>query len=65
MREPISLDQAEYKLQFATSLWEVILEKAHKEGCSPVLCDLLSIACDFNHDVHSALIAELGMGDTE
>lgn len=65
MREPISLGQAEYKSELATSLWEVILEKAHKEGCSPVLYDLLSVVCDFNQEIHRALVAELGMGDME
>lgn len=65
MREPISLDQAEYKSELVASLWEVILEKAHKEKCSPVLYDLLSVACDFNQEIRQALITELDMGDTE
>ena len=65
MREPISLDQAEYKSELVTSLWEVILEKAHKEKRSPVLYDLLSVVCDFNQEIHRALIAELGMGDAK
>ncbi|WP_329502696.1 hypothetical protein [Klebsiella aerogenes] len=64
MREPISLDQAEYKSGISTSLWEVIIELANKE-CSPVLLDLLSIACDFNQEVHRALVAELEAGNTK
>nr|DAL17462.1 MAG TPA_asm: hypothetical protein [Caudoviricetes sp.] len=61
MREPISIDSAEYKSALATSLWEVILEKANEE-CSPQLIDLLCMACDINHEIHQALVAELGMG---
>lgn len=62
MREPICLEQAEYKTALAASLYETILEKASTE-CSDTLLNLISIACDFNQEVHQALIAELGMGD--
>lgn len=64
MREPLTLDQAEYKSGLVSSLWEVILDQANKE-CSPVLVDLLSIACDFNHEIHRALVSELGTGETK
>lgn len=64
MREPISLEQAEYKATLAASLFEIILEMANKE-CHPVMVDLISIACDFNQEIRVALIAELGMGDTK
>lgn len=64
MREPISLDQAEYKSALAASLFETILEKASAE-CSETLLNLISIACDFNQEIHRALIAELGMGDAK
>ncbi|MBF2749015.1 hypothetical protein ISN41_13060 [Enterobacter bugandensis] len=61
MRDPISIERAEYKSAMAASLWEVILEKANEE-CSPQLIDLLCMACDINHEIHQALAAELGMG---
>ncbi|HBK3067001.1 TPA: hypothetical protein LG184_003172 [Citrobacter freundii] len=64
MRKPISLDQAEYKSALAASLYEVILEKATAE-CSEAMINLLSIACDFNHEIHRALIAELRMGESK
>ena len=64
MREPISLDQAEYKSALASSLYETILEKASAE-CSETLLNLISIACDFNQEIHRALVAELGMGDAK
>lgn len=35
MREPISLDQAEYKSALASSLYETILEKASAECSEP------------------------------
>lgn len=56
MRESISLIQAEYKSALAASLYETILEKATDE-CSVTLLNLISIACDFNHEIHRALIA--------
>lgn len=62
MREPITLDQAEYKSALAASLFETIMDKACAE-CSDTLLNLISIACDFNQEIHRALIAELGMGD--
>ncbi|MDK9356722.1 hypothetical protein [Lelliottia wanjuensis] len=43
-----SITEAQYKTSLACSLYEVILEKAAKE-CSPVLIDLISLACDLNH----------------
>ncbi|WP_227668352.1 hypothetical protein [Klebsiella variicola] len=61
MREPITLDQAEYKSGLACSLWEAILDKACKE-CSPVLVDLLSLACDINQEVHQSLAFSQGGG---
>lgn len=61
MRDPISLDQAEYKSGLACSLWEAILDKACKE-CSPVLVDLLSLACDINQEVHQSLAFSQGGG---
>lgn len=64
MREPLSLDQAEYKSALASSLYETILEKASAE-CSETLLNLISIACDFNQEIRRALIAELGMGDSK
>lgn len=64
MREPISLDQAEYKSALASSLYETILEKASAE-CSETLLNLISIVCDFNKEIHLALVAELGMGDAK
>lgn len=64
MREPISLDQAEYKCAMAAALYETIIEKASDE-CSPQLLSLISIACDFNQEVHMSLVAELGMGDAK
>lgn len=64
MREPICLEQAEYKSALASSLYETILEKASAE-CSETLRNLISIACDFNQEIHRALIAELHMGETK
>ncbi|HAY4755325.1 TPA: hypothetical protein J0A11_002537 [Escherichia coli] len=64
MREPISLDQAEYKSALAASLFETILEKACAE-CSETLLNHISLACDLNHEIHQALIAELRMGEAK
>jgi hypothetical protein len=64
MRKPISLEQCEYKSALMSSLYEIILDKACAE-CSDTLLNLISIACDFNQEIHQALIAELGMGDTK
>ena len=61
MREPVSLEQAEYKSALAASLYETILEKAAAE-CSETLLNLISIVCDFNQEIHQALVAELGTG---
>ncbi|HEM7577727.1 TPA: hypothetical protein U2J86_004765 [Serratia marcescens] len=58
MRDPITLCQAEYKAGLAQSLYEIILEKASSE-CSDTLLNLISIACDFNHEIHRALIAKV------
>lgn len=60
MRNPISLDQAEYKSALVESLFETILEKASAE-CSQTLLNHISLACDLNQEIHRALIAELGM----
>ena len=62
MRKPISLEQCEYKSALASSLYEIIMEKAAVE-CSVSLLNLISIACDFNQEIHSSLISELGMGE--
>ncbi|EPK1678798.1 TPA: hypothetical protein SBQ34_001853 [Raoultella ornithinolytica] len=64
MREPISLDQAEYKSALAASLYETILEKACAE-CSETLLNHISLACDLNQEIHQALIAVTGNGDTK
>lgn len=64
MREPITLDQAEYKSALAASLYETILEKACAE-CSETLLNHISLACDLDHEIHQALIAVTGKGDTK
>lgn len=64
MRDPICLEQAEYKSALASSLYEIILEKASGE-CSETLLNLIFIACDFNQEIHRALVAELHMGETK
>lgn len=64
MREPISLDQVEYKSALAASLYETILEKACAE-CSETLLNHISLACDLNQEIHQALIAVTGNGDTK
>ncbi|ERK08604.1 hypothetical protein L581_0710 [Serratia fonticola AU-AP2C] len=56
MREPISLSCAEYRSGVASSLYEVILEKACNEA-SPQLTDLIGLACDINQEVHKSLVA--------
>lgn len=64
MREHITLDQAEYKSALAASLYETILEKACAEY-SETLLNHISLACDLNHEIHKALIAVTGKGDTK
>ena len=64
MREPICLEQAEYKSALAASLFETILEKACAE-CSETLLNHIARACDLNQEIHRALIAELRMGETK
>ncbi|HDW1092505.1 TPA: hypothetical protein RK136_000028 [Enterobacter kobei] len=64
MRDPICLEQAEYKSALASSLFETILEKASAE-CSETLLNHISLACDLNQEIRRALIAELGMGDAK
>lgn len=59
MREPMDLDQAEYHAELATSLFEVIMDKACEE-CSPQLLHLISLACDINFEVYRALRADGG-----
>lgn len=59
MREPMDLDQAEYQAELATSLYEVIMDKASQE-CSPQLLYLISLACDINFEVYRALKADGG-----
>jgi hypothetical protein len=54
MRNPIPLDQAEYRSGLGCSLWSTILEKAAGE-CSQDLFNLLSLACDINHETHVSL----------
>ncbi|VEA69038.1 Uncharacterised protein [Serratia plymuthica] len=60
MREPISLELAEYRSGLACSLYEVIMELACNES-SKQLLDLLSLACDINHEVHCSLEAATGV----
>ncbi|HBR5490853.1 TPA: hypothetical protein ACIRVD_000981 [Enterobacter roggenkampii] len=64
MREHITLDQAEYKSALAASLFKTILEKACAE-CSETLLNHISLACDLNQEIHKALIAVTGKGDTK
>ncbi len=61
MRKPITLDAAEYRSGLACSLFETILEKAG-EVCSSQLIDLISLACDINHEVHQSLTFSQGGG---
>jgi hypothetical protein len=60
MRDPISLDVAAYRAGLNCSLFEVILDAAFKEGVSPVLMDLISIACDTNNEIRRSLDREVG-----
>lgn len=59
MRNPVPLDVAEYRSGLACSLWSAILEKASDE-CSQDLLNLLSLACDINHEVHVSLSSGQG-----
>lgn len=59
MHNPTPLDMAEYRAGLVGSLWTVILEKASQEKCSPVLIDLLCMACDASSEARQALRAEL------
>ncbi|UYP73336.1 hypothetical protein [Pantoea dispersa] len=59
MREPMDLDQAEFQAEMATSLYEVIMDKACQE-CSPQLRHLISLACDINFEIYRALRADGG-----
>lgn len=54
---PIPLDTAAYRASVACSLYEVILDKANDEKSSPVLIDLISLACDINFEVSRSLEA--------
>lgn len=54
---PITLDTAAYRASVACSLYEVILDKANDEKASPVLIDLISLACDLNSEVSRCLAA--------
>ncbi|HEY0209508.1 hypothetical protein [Acerihabitans sp.] len=60
MREPISLDDAAYKAGITSSLFEVIMNMASDEKVSPVLFDLISIACDTNNEIRYSLDKEVG-----
>ena len=64
MHNPTPLDMAEYRAGLAGSLWTVILEKASQEKCSPVLIDLLCMACDASNEARQALRAELDKPET-
>lgn len=55
MRNSLAINKIEYKSQVASSLYEVILEKAANE-CSRQLFDLLGIACDLNQSIHKDAI---------
>ncbi|WP_440863243.1 hypothetical protein [Symbiopectobacterium purcellii] len=54
---PIPLDTAAYRASVACSLYEVILDKANDEKSSPVLIDLISLACDINFEISRSLDA--------
>ncbi|WP_340617368.1 hypothetical protein [Xenorhabdus entomophaga] len=55
-RSSDSLGQASFRAGLCTSLYEIILEQA-SQHCSEELHDLLSLACDINHEVYHALYA--------
>lgn len=54
MRNAMTLDRAEYRTGQACSLFETIMDMAGDE-CSQQLLDLISMACDINHETHLAL----------
>lgn len=60
MREPICLSVAAYRAGLMGSLFEVILDTAFNEKVSPVLIDLISIACDTNQEIRRALDKAVG-----
>ncbi|MHA3551391.1 hypothetical protein ACX1IT_18435 [Yersinia enterocolitica] len=64
MRKPLSIEQVEFKLSLVSSLWEVILERAGSE-CSPSTLNLLSLACDINHEACQSLSAKRVMEDVQ
>ncbi|CDH00290.1 hypothetical protein [Xenorhabdus bovienii] len=61
-RKSDPLDQASFRAGLCTSLYEVILEQA-SQHCSEELHDLLSLACDINHEVYHALYAAINGED--
>ncbi|CDG99949.1 hypothetical protein [Xenorhabdus bovienii] len=61
-RKSDPLDQASFRAGLCTSLYEVILEQA-SQHCSEELHDLLSLACDINHEVYHALYAAVNGED--
>ncbi|HEI6731049.1 hypothetical protein [Yersinia enterocolitica] len=64
MHKPLSIEQVEYKLSLVSSLWEVILERAGSE-CSLSTLNLLSLACDINHEAYQSLSAKRVMEDVQ
>ncbi|CNG45517.1 hypothetical protein [Yersinia enterocolitica] len=64
MHKPLSIEQVEYKLSLVSSLWEVILERAGSE-CSLSTLNLLSLACDINHEACQSLSAKRVMEDVQ
>ncbi|WP_167336744.1 hypothetical protein [Xenorhabdus khoisanae] len=61
-RESDPLGQSSFRAGLCTSLYEVILEQA-SQHCSEELHDLLSLACDINHEVYHALYAAVNGED--
>ncbi|HDL7797757.1 TPA: hypothetical protein PXP53_000690 [Yersinia enterocolitica] len=60
MHKPLSIEQVEYKLGLVSSLWEFILARTGSE-CSPGTLNLLSLACDINHEACQSLSATSAM----
>lgn len=57
MHNPMSPDMAVYHTGLVCSLSEVLMDMASDEGVSPVLFDLLALACDLNSTVYHSLTA--------
>ncbi|WFQ78586.1 hypothetical protein PXH59_12810 [Xenorhabdus sp. SF857] len=61
-RERDPFGQSSFRAGLCTSLYEIILEQA-SQHCSEELHDLLSLACDINHEVYHALYAAVNGED--